>query len=78
VHVLVSVVERDLAALGLRSNPGAGVLRPFENAVRRAGLQVGECWPARRDDVAQLGSSWAKRLGIPERRSAWLLRAEKP
>jgi hypothetical protein len=76
--VLVSVVERDLAALGLRSDPGAGVLTPFESAVRAAGLRVGECQPARRDAVARLGSSWAKRLGIPERRPAWLLRAEKP
>ena len=76
--MLVSVVERDLPALGLHSNPAAGVLTRFESAVQTAGLRVGECRPARREDVVQLGSSWAKRLGVPERRPAWFLSTETP
>jgi hypothetical protein len=78
VCVLVSVIERDLPALGLRSRPGADCLTPFARAVQIAGLRVGESRAVRCDDVAELGSSWAKRLGIPERRPAWLLRADKP
>jgi hypothetical protein len=76
--VLASVVERDLTAVGLRSSPGQDVLTRFACAIRATGLRVIECRPAQRDDVAQLDSSWAKRLGIPERRPAWLLRADKP
>jgi len=37
------------------------------------GLALESCRPATRADVARLGSTWAKRLAIPERRAAWLL-----
>jgi hypothetical protein len=87
--VLASVVERDLPAIGLRSSPGHDLLTRCACAIQAAGLRViecrparrqdvVECRPARRQDVVELGSSWAKRLGIPDRRPAWLLSAEKP
>jgi 16S rRNA (adenine(1408)-N(1))-methyltransferase len=38
-----------------------------------AGLTVREIAPVTAGDVAALGSSWAKRLGIPVRRAAWRL-----
>ena len=39
----------------------------------RDGLRVDEVAPVTDADVMGLGSSWAKRLGIPGRRSAWRL-----
>jgi 16S rRNA (adenine(1408)-N(1))-methyltransferase len=50
-------------------------------AYARAGLIAREARPATSEDVERLGSSWAKRLGVPQRRSAWLLgftRAREP
>jgi hypothetical protein len=74
--VLVSVVARDVAALGLgQPTGGAAVFDPFEGALQRAGMCVTERREATLDDVQRLGSSWAKRLDIPRRRPAWLLTA---
>ncbi len=67
--MLVSLTERDHLAY-----EGSGLER-FACALREAGLRV-KLRQATQWDVAQLGSSWAKRLGIPERRPAWLLLAE--
>jgi hypothetical protein len=77
LRTLVSVVERDLPALGLHVSPGADVLPRFASAVQIAGLQISSSRPAQREDVVDLGSSWAKRLGIPARRPAWLLTAAR-
>src|SRR4051794_7101936 len=38
------------------------------------GFEVIECRPATRADVERLSSAWGRRLGIPERRQAWLFR----
>ena len=57
---------------------GAALLDPFAGALEAAGLGVVDRHVATAADVADLGSSWAKRLGIPERRPACLLSAEKP
>ena len=70
---MASVEARD----GLRV-PGAGVLDPFAAALCQAGLEVAEPRLATVEDVSASGSSWAKRLGIPARRSAWLLVARRP
>jgi hypothetical protein len=78
LRVLVSVVERDLHALGLSTSPGARVLDAFACAITATALQVTECRAASAEDVLGLSSSWAKRLGIPRRRPAWLLTAVKP
>ncbi|MDQ6674949.1 MAG: hypothetical protein M3069_30140 [Chloroflexota bacterium] len=54
------------------------LLDAFAAALQQAGLRVAarrEVTPA---DVAELGSSWAKRLGIPHRRAAWWLCATWP
>jgi hypothetical protein len=77
VRVLASVVERDAAALGLGDVRGAAFLDPFERALRSAGLDVTHRREATVADVVDLGSSWAKRLGIPERRPAWILTARR-
>ena len=78
--MLTSVTERDVAALGPGVDParGSALLAPMAEALRCAGLRVRSCRSAAAGDVAGLGSSWAKRLGIPSRRPAWLLEAEHP
>ena len=62
----MSITERD----GLPYEPG---LQPFAEALRDAGVQVKACRQATHADIAELGSSWAKRLRIPAQRPAWLL-----
>ncbi len=71
----MSVVERDAPALGVSAAPGAALLEPFAQALAAAGLSVIGPGPAAGSDIAELGSSWAKRLGIPARRPAWTLTA---
>ena len=56
---------------------GAALLDPFAGALEAAGLGVVDRHVATAADVADLGSSWAKRLGIPTRRPAWSLAAAK-
>ena len=75
--MLASVTERDVAALGPGVEParGAELLTPLAEALGCAGLRVRSCRSATVADVADLGSTWAKRLGIPSRRTAWLLEA---
>jgi hypothetical protein len=50
-------------------------LAQFASALGEAGLCIAECRQATVEDVAALNSSWAKRLGVPRRRPAWLLAA---
>jgi hypothetical protein len=66
----VSLTERD------RTEHGGTGLERFDCALRERGLRV-KLRPACEADVARLGSSWAKRLGIPTRRPAWVLVAKK-
>jgi hypothetical protein len=72
------VVERDLPALGLSRADGGTLLAPLACALAEVGLCVTECRQATAADLVDLGSSWAKRLGIPERRPAWWLAARRP
>lgn len=72
LELLLSVGERDLPA-GLPALDRPAIDR-LSVAYARAGLcpsRVGEATAA---DVERLSSTWAKRLGVPGRRSAWLLR----
>jgi len=78
VRALISVTERETTHLGKRFPSSSALLDPFTQALCEAGLAVEECRPALATDVAQLGSTWAKRLGIPHWRPAWLLRARYP
>ena len=66
----MSLTERDHI-----EHDGTGLER-FDCALREAGLGV-KLRPACEANVAPLGSSWAKRLGIPKRRPAWVLVAKK-
>jgi hypothetical protein len=70
---MVSLTARDARAVGDYA-PG---LDAFASALRAAGLDV-TCAEATADDVAALGSSWAKRLGIPRQRPAHVLNGRKP
>ena len=73
MHVLVSITDRDTAAL---RDAVIGCERPlhrFARALADAGMRVQGCRMATDADVADLGSRWARRLGIPRRRSAWVL-----
>jgi hypothetical protein len=72
VQALVSLTERD----HLRVD-GPLALERFACALREAGMCVETCREATAADVEALGSTWAKRLGIPRRRPAWLLVARK-
>ena len=49
-------------------------VRQLQAAYGRHGLQPQETRQADGRDVERLGSSWARRLAIPDRRPAWLLR----
>jgi hypothetical protein len=71
VHILASLVEPD----GVQQAGGAALLEPLQLALREAGLARTCLRQATIADVVGLGSSWAKRLGIPERRPAWFLTA---
>jgi hypothetical protein len=75
---MVSLVERDAPALRGHVDRGGALLEPLAGAFQAAGLSVTAWRAATAVDVADLGSSWAKRLGIPARRPAWLLTATKP
>jgi hypothetical protein len=57
----------DMGALG----------EPFACALRAAGMQVIERRAATAADIADLGSSWARRLAIPARRPAFVLSARR-
>jgi hypothetical protein len=74
---MVSITERDAPALGVRHDRGAALLDPLAAAFEEAGLHAGDPRQPTVADVANLGSSWAKRLGIPERRPAWVLTAQE-
>jgi 16S rRNA (adenine(1408)-N(1))-methyltransferase len=71
VRMLLSIADRDR-----RSG-----MQPFRDddaqalatRYRDRGWRALDVRPATRDDVAATGSAWAKRLGVPERRSAWWL-----
>jgi 16S rRNA (adenine(1408)-N(1))-methyltransferase len=71
VVLLVSVTERERST-GLRALDDAAV-QELAGAYRGAGFGVCTARPATRDDVDALGSAWAHRLGVPDRRQAWRL-----
>jgi 16S rRNA (adenine(1408)-N(1))-methyltransferase len=76
LRLLVSVTDRDLAA-GAQVLEGEGT-GPLATAYASAGFTPVECRPATVADVEETGSTWAKRLGIPLGREAWLLVARRP
>ena len=72
VELLLSVQPAD-RSLGLEVLDGPAI-DGLVDAYAAVGLCAKETRPATREDVARLGSSWARRLGVPARRPAWLLR----
>jgi 16S rRNA (adenine(1408)-N(1))-methyltransferase len=72
VTALLSVTERE-SALDLPSPESITALAMGE-AYRRFSLELVEWRPAGEGEVEAARSSWAKRLGVPARRPAWLLR----
>lgn len=72
LELLLSVEPSD-RSLQLAPLDEVAVGRLLE-AYEAAGLGGIESRAATAADVARLGSSWARRLGVPDRRPAWLLR----
>jgi 16S rRNA (adenine(1408)-N(1))-methyltransferase len=70
--LLLSSLARDAASAGvvLDAPTATALARNYETH----GYSVLECRPATRADVDELSSGWGRRLGIPERRPAWLFR----
>lgn len=75
LRMLLSVTPRDGGPLATLDDAAMERL-----AARYAapGWDVLEARPAAPEDVDRTGSSWAKRLGIPLRRDAWVLRLGRP
>jgi 16S rRNA (adenine(1408)-N(1))-methyltransferase len=72
VELLISTLERDASADGRALNDRSA--RELGGAYRARGFEIVELRPAGADDVARLSSGWGRRLGIPDRRPAWLYR----
>jgi SAM-dependent methyltransferase len=70
--LLISAQERDNVAGAAQL--GDAAVRDLMSRYGAAGLEVFQIQPATRADVELLSSGWGRRLGIPERRQAWLLR----
>ena len=68
VEALISVADRDSAALGVRpltGNERAEIARRWQDF----GLELAELRPAAASEIAATGSTWAKRLRAGGRRS---------
>jgi 16S rRNA (adenine(1408)-N(1))-methyltransferase len=72
-QLIVSLLERDLEA-GQRPFD-TGAMDELAAAYAALGFVDAHARPVTIDDVRSVDSSWAKRLGIPARRPAWLLAA---
>jgi len=72
LSVLVSAQDRD--NISATSDLDTGAACELACAYENAGYNIVEVRPATRADVELLSSGWGRRLGIPERRAAWLLR----
>jgi len=72
IRILLSLVERDAPTMGLEQLAGddAEMIAARWSSV---GFRRREVRRATAGDVASLGSSWAKRLGVPRRRTAWVI-----
>jgi len=70
--LLVSTEKRDGIAGAIELDASAAL--ELAQRYDAAGFETVELRPASRSDVEQLSSGWGRRLGIPERRQAWLFR----
>ncbi|CAN5778772.1 N/A [soil metagenome] len=76
VRLLMSLVDRD-GGLG-RPPLSEGQVRRLAADLAVDRLTIREVRAATSEDVSATGSSWAKRLGVPSRRPAWLVELERP
>jgi SAM-dependent methyltransferase len=76
IWVVVSLEERDRA--GVDAATADAELRAFATGLEAIGLEVVERRAVTEADMATIRSSWARRLGIPARRTAWMLIARRP
>jgi 16S rRNA (adenine(1408)-N(1))-methyltransferase len=74
LELLLSATDRDAAAAGATLDDDMD-LAHLADAYAAAGVHVIECRTADQSDVDRLSSGWGRRLGIPVRRRAWLIRA---
>jgi 16S rRNA (adenine(1408)-N(1))-methyltransferase len=74
--IVVSILPSDERATGTAA--GEGGLTVLAAALEQAGLQIRARRAIEAEDSRELGSSWAKRLGVPGRRPATLLVADRP
>ena len=72
IEMLISSTDRDAASAGLVLDQRFA--HDLAKRYAAAGFSVEQCRPASAADVARLSSGWGQRLGIPERRPAWLYR----
>ena len=70
LEILLSATDRDAATSATLANDGDAARLAAEYEL--VGLKVVKYRPADALDIARLSSGWGRRLGIPERRSAWL------
>jgi len=75
LELLVSVAESDVGAGKIDFDEGKA--RALAAEYGRLGLKAEEVRLADVADVERLGSSWGRRLAIPRRRQAWILRFVK-
>ena len=75
LRLLLSRTDRDLG-LGRTPLAGAEITR-LAHALAAGRFAVRVARPATLDDVRPLDSSWAKRLGIPHQRQAWVIALER-
>jgi hypothetical protein len=75
LELMLSVGPRDVAS-GAPPLDAFGVERLVE-AYADTGLRAFEARPVTAADVDAAGSTWARRLGIPDHRGAWRLRFRK-
>jgi SAM-dependent methyltransferase len=79
--VVVSVVPPDLNGIGLQAGTSLGepdaYLTHLARGLDEAGLRVTRHRPVVAGDLVAMRSSWARRLGVPERRPAYLLEARR-
>jgi hypothetical protein len=70
LRIILSITDRETDPASSPLTPArAGILAGEYEA---AGFTVASVRPATRADVELSGSTWAKRLGVPSRRQAWL------
>ena len=76
IELLISSTDRDWASEGLTLDEtvAAGLAKRYA----ASGLRVDEWRGATAADVTRLSSGWGRRLGIPERRQAWMYRLRVP